>query len=109
MKMNAWVILALAIVCEVSATTSLKYAALSQNRLFIAVFVLLMGASFALVYQAMKTIDLNTAYAVWAGLGLVIVSLVGFVVFKEEISLVKILCIALIVMGVVGLKLLSKA
>lgn len=57
----------------------------------------------------MKTIDLNTAYAVWAGLGLVIVSLVGFVVFKEEISLVKILCIALIVVGVVGLKLLSKA
>lgn len=107
--MNAWVVLALAIACEVSATTSLKYAVLSQNRLFIAMFVLLMGASFALVYQAMKTIDLNTAYAVWAGLGLVIVSCVGFVVFKEEISLVKILCIALIVVGVVGLKLLSKA
>lgn len=87
MKMNAWVILALAIVCEVSATTSLKYAALSQNRLFIAVFVLLMGASFALVYQAMKTIDLNTAYAVWAGLGLVIVSLVDLWCLKKKSAL----------------------
>ncbi|MGX2985147.1 DMT family transporter [Helicobacter sp. 23-1048] len=107
--MNAWIILSFAILCEVSATTALKYSAISGSKIFIAGFVLLMGVSFALLYQAIKTIDLSTAYAVWSGIGLVLVSCVGFVVFREQVSAIKILCIALILIGVVGLKLLSKA
>lgn len=105
--MNAWIILAFAILCEVCATSSLKYAATSENKLFIIAFVVLMGSSFALLYQAIKVIDLGTAYAVWSGLGLVIVACVGFVVFKEEVSFLKILCIVFIIVGVVGLKYLS--
>ena len=107
--MNAWIILVFAIFCEVSATTSLKYAAMGGNKLFLCVFTLLMGASFALVFQAIKTIDLSIAYAVWSGVGLVLVGIVGFVVFREEVSAVKLLCMAMIIIGVVGLKLLSKA
>ena len=107
--MNAWIILSFAILCEVSATTALKYSAISGGKIFIMGFVLLMGASFALVYQAIKTIDLGVAYAIWSGVGLVLVSCVGFVVFREQVSAIKILCIALILIGVVGLKLLSKA
>lgn len=105
--MNAWIILALAILCEVCATSSLKYAATSGNKLFIIAFAVLIGSSFALVYQVIKVIDLGTAYAVWSGLGLVLVACVGFVVFKEELSLLKVLCIAFIIIGVVGLKYLS--
>lgn len=105
--MNAWIILALAILCEVCATSSLKYAATSENKLFIIAFALLMSSSFALVYQAIKVIDLGTAYAVWSGVGLVLVACVGFVIFKEELSFLKVLCIAFIIIGVVGLKYLS--
>ena len=107
--MNAWILLGFAICCEVCATTSLKYSAIGGNKLFIVVFALLMGASFALVFQAIKSIDLSIAYAVWSGVGLVLVGVVGFVVFREEISAMKLLCMAMIIIGVVGLKLLSKA
>lgn len=107
--MNAWIMLGFAIVCEVCATSSLKYSAISGNKLFIVLFALFMSASFALVFQAIKTIDLSIAYAIWSGVGLVIVGIVGFVVFREEVSAVKLLCMAVIICGVVGLKLLSKA
>lgn len=105
--MNSWIILAFGILFETAATASLKYSAVSENKLFIIAFAVLMGTSFALVYQAIKVIDLSTAYAVWSGLGLVLTACVGFLVFKEEVSLIKILCIALIIVGVVGLKYLS--
>ena len=107
--MNAWFLLGFAICCEVCATTSLKYAATGGNKLFLCVFALLMGASFAFMFQAIKSIDLSIAYAIWSGVGLVLVGIVGFVVFREEVSAIKLLCIAMIIIGVVGLKLLSKA
>lgn len=107
--MNAWIVLGVAIACEICATSSLKYSAISGNKLFIALFALFMGASFALLFQAIKSIDLSIAYAVWSGVGLVLVGVVGFVVFREEVSVIKLLCMALIIIGVVGLKLLSKA
>ena len=107
--MNAWIILVFAIFCEVCATSSLKYSAISGNKLFIALFALFMSASFALVFQTIKSIDLSIAYAVWSGVGLVLVGIVGFVVFREEISVVKLLCMVMIICGVVGLKLISKA
>lgn len=107
--MNAWIVLAFAIFCEVCATSSLKYSAISGNKLFIVLFAFFMSASFALVFQAIKSIDLSIAYAVWSGVGLVLVGIVGFVVFREEVSVVKLLCMALIIIGVVGLKLISKA
>lgn len=107
--MNAWIVLGVAIVCEICATSSLKYSAVSGNKLFIAVFAVLMSTSFALVFQAIKTIDLSIAYAVWSGVGLVLVGVVGFVVFREEVSAIKLLCMAMIIIGVVGLKLISKA
>ena len=105
--MRAWIFLAFAIICEVCATSSLKHAATSDSKVFIAVFAVMMGASFALVFQAIKVIELGTAYAVWSGLGLTITALIGFVVFKEQVSVAKVLCLCLIIIGVVGLRYLS--
>lgn len=107
--MNAWFLLGFAICAEVCATTSLKYSAISGNKLFIVAFAMLMSVSFALLFQAIKSIDLSIAYAVWSGVGLVLVGIVGFVIFREEMSAIKIICIAMIIIGVVGLKLISKA
>lgn len=63
--------------------------------------------SFQLLVQAMETIPLATAYAVWTGIGTVGAAIVGMIFFKESRSLVRIGCILGIIFAVVGLKLVS--
>ncbi|MCE2926233.1 MAG: multidrug efflux SMR transporter [Rickettsiales bacterium] len=64
-----------------------------------------MVASFYLLAQAIKVIPVGTAYAVWVGIGASGVALVSMVLFKEPATMIRLVCIALIVGGVVGLKL----
>jgi small multidrug resistance pump len=61
------------------------------------------GFSFAAFTLALKRIDLSFAYAVWAGLGVLLIGTIGIVYFKEPISVVKAVSMVLIVAGVVGL------
>ena len=55
---------------------------------------------------ALKKLPLGTAYAIWTGFGVVGTTLLGMIIFHEAFSLMKIICIALIVGGIVGLKVL---
>ncbi len=66
-----------------------------------------MIASFYLLAQAIKVIPVGTAYAVWVGIGASGVALVSMVLFKEPATALRLVCIALIVAGVVGLKLIE--
>ncbi|MDX2112991.1 MAG: multidrug efflux SMR transporter [Alphaproteobacteria bacterium] len=66
-----------------------------------------MVASFYLLAQAIKVIPVGTAYAVWVGIGASGVALVSMVLFKEPATMLRLVCIALIVAGVVGLKLIE--
>lgn len=61
--------------------------------------------SFAFLSQALKTIPMGTAYAVWTGIGAVGIAVVGIVWLKEPADLARVLCIMLIIGGIVGLKL----
>ena len=67
------------------------------------------GISLWLLTQAMRTIPVGTAYAIWTGIGVVGVATLGVVLFSESASPARLGCIALIVAGVVGLKLFSPA
>lgn len=100
-----WVYLVLAIVLEVAGTTSMK---LSEGftRLYpsVAIFVLY-GLAFASLTLALKSFDVSVAYAVWAGLGVALISLVGVLYFGEPLTVLKLGSLALIVAGVVGLNL----
>lgn len=58
--------------------------------------------------MALKELPLGTAYAMWTGFGIVGTSILGVVLFHEKLSLPQVICILLIVVGIVGLKLLSK-
>lgn len=58
---------------------------------------------------ALKTIEVGIAYAVWAGVGTVLVAIIGIVAFAESTSWVKIFCITLVVAGVIGLHLADSA
>jgi quaternary ammonium compound-resistance protein SugE len=64
-------------------------------------------ASIFLLTHALRTLPAATAYAVWTGIGAVGVALLGIVLFGESAAPQRLLCIALIVAGIVGLRLLE--
>jgi quaternary ammonium compound-resistance protein SugE len=64
-------------------------------------------ASMALLGLSLQTLPLGTAYAVWTGIGTVGTAVLGIVLFREPATAVRLLCIALIVAGIVGLKVAS--
>jgi quaternary ammonium compound-resistance protein SugE len=64
-------------------------------------------ASLSLLGVALRTLPLGTAYAVWTGIGSVGTAVLGIVLFREPATAMRLICIALIVAGIVGLKLAS--
>jgi len=103
------VYLAAAILLEICGTTSLK---LSDGFTRIGpsgAVVLCYVASFALLSLALRGIELSIAYAVWSGVGTAVVAAIGILWFGENADLWKLLCLALIVIGVAGLHLSESA
>ncbi len=107
--MAHWLMLALAIVFEVAGTTSMKLSA-GFTRLLpsVAIFVCY-GLAFYFLTLALRRIDLGVAYAIWAGLGTVLVAVVGWGLFGERMGALKLASLGLIVIGVVGLHLADGA
>ncbi|AJY49522.1 DMT family transporter [Halomonas sp. KO116] len=102
-----FVYLVLAIVAEVIATSALK-ASMGFTRPLPSVVVVGYGLAFYLLSLVLRTLPVGVAYAIWAGLGIVLVTLVGIVVFGEKPDLPAVLGISLIVAGVVLLQVFSK-
>lgn len=106
--MTNWVFLAMAIVAEVVATSSLK-ASEGFTRLWPSVVVVVgYGVAFYLLGLALRTIPVGTAYAIWAGLGIVLVAAAGWLVFGQKLDAWGIVGMMLIVSGVFVLNVLSK-
>ena len=85
------------------ATTSLKQSEGFTKPLWSVVVVVGYGLSFFLMAQALKTIPVSVAYAVWSGAGTAVVAAIGMVFLGEPVSLMKVAGVALIVAGVVVL------
>lgn len=103
--MKYWLILLLAILLEVAGTTSMKLSnGFTKVVPSIAMFVLYLLSLVALTY-ALKRFDMSIAYAIWSGVGTALITIVGFYLFKEPVSIVKILSIGLVILGVLGLHL----
>jgi small multidrug resistance pump len=103
------VYLTAAIVLEICGTTSLK---LSEGFTRIGpsgAVILCYVVSFALLSLALRGIELSIAYAIWSGVGTAVVAAVGIVWFGESAGVWKLLCLALIVLGVAGLHLTERA
>ena len=107
--MHAWVALALAIVAEVIATSALKASAGFTRLLPSLLVVSGYGAAFYLLGLTLKSIPIGIAYAVWSGVGTVLIVLIGLLVFRQKIDLAGVIGIALIVAGVLVLNLLSRS
>ncbi|WP_280547716.1 MULTISPECIES: SMR family transporter [unclassified Halomonas] len=99
--------LALAIVAEVIATSALKASA-GFTRLWPSVTVVVgYGLAFYLLALVLRTMPVGIAYAFWAGLGIVLVTLVGILVYGEKPDLPALLGLAMIVGGVVVIQVFS--
>ena len=103
-----WIILITAGLFEVVWATALKMSNGFKNPLADVVCISGMVLSFWFLSIAMKTLPMGTAYAVWTGIGAVGGVVVGIVGFGESASALRIASAALIVAGIVGLKLASK-
>jgi len=101
----AWIYLILAILFEVTGTTSMKFADGFQNLVPSVVIFVCYGISIALLTLAVRTIDISVAYALWAAIGIVIISSIGIFWFNEPVTAWKIVSIATIIIGVVSLQL----
>lgn len=102
-----WLILFVAGLFEVGWAIGLKYTH-GFTRLWPSVFtVLAMAVSLFLLAQALRTLPIGTAYAVWTGVGAVGTAVLGIVLFSEPATAMRLGCIALIVTGIVGLKFAS--
>ena len=106
--MNAYFYLAIAIVAEVVATASMK----AVKGLSTPLPLLLMVGGYALAFWMLalvvRTVPIGIAYAVWAGLGIVLISLAALVIYGQKLDLPAMLGMALIVAGVVVIQLFSK-
>lgn len=104
----SYLYLAIAIIAEVIATSSLKASA-EFTKLWPSVAVVLgYGTAFYFMTLALRHIPLGITYAIWSGLGIVLVTVVGAVVYNEKPDVPALIGMGLIIAGVVVINLFSK-
>ena len=106
--MKNWLILFIAIVAEVIATSALKSSEGFTKPIASIVVVLGYMIAFYCLSLTLKTIPVGIAYAVWSGVGIVLITTVAWIVFDQKLDVWGIVGIALIMSGVLILNLLSK-
>jgi len=103
----AWTYLLIAGLLEIGWAVGLKYSEGFTRPWPSAVTIATMVASMYLLAVAVRTLPIGTAYAVWVGIGAAGTAVLGMVLFNEPRDAARMLCLALIVAGVVGLKFLE--
>ncbi len=103
-----WIMLILAGVFEVTWACAMKYS--NGFTVIIPTVITIIGylASAVFLALALKRLPLGTAYAMWTGFGIIGTTVLGVLLFNEKLSVPQVGCVILIVIGIVGLKLLSK-
>ena len=105
----AWICLLIAALFEIAWAVGMKHSH-GFTRLWPTVYTFAASlVSFVLLAQATKTLPLGTSYAVWTGIGAAGTAAMGILWFGESANLTRLICIALIVAGVIGLKLNAPA
>jgi len=103
----SWIYLFIAGLFEIGWAVGLKYTA-GFTKLWPSVITIIgMILSFYFLSNAIKTIPIGTAYAIWTGIGAVGTAILGMILFGESKELIRIFFIFLIVVGIVGLKIFS--
>lgn len=102
----AWIYLIVAGLCEIGWPLGLKLSQITAHKIIWILFaVVSMSFSGLFLWLAQKSIPMGTAYAVWTGIGAVGAFIVGILLFKDPATMFRILSVALIVIGIIGLRL----
>ncbi|ERI06647.1 DMT family transporter [Aneurinibacillus aneurinilyticus] len=101
----AWLYLIFAGLEEVVAVMAMKYIGKGKKAVPITIMVVGFAFSFFCLSQAMQTLPPGVAYAVWAGIGTVGITLAGLLWFKEKYELPQFISLGLLIIGIIGLKL----
>jgi small multidrug resistance pump len=105
----SWFYLAIAIAAEIVATTALK-ASEGFSRLYPSIFTCIgYGIAFYCLALALRTIPVGVAYAIWSGAGIVAISIIGYVLFRQSLDFAAVTGIGLIVAGVIVLNVFSRS
>lgn len=102
--MLQWLALAMAVIAEVSGTTMMKWIGQNESLTGYALLFALIGLSYFFLSKAITRIPLSTAYAAWEGVGLVAITVIGCLLFKESLTVAKLLGISTILLGIFLLK-----
>ena len=103
----AWAYLAVAGLFEIGWAVGLKFSDGFSRPVPSLLTVVAMGFSLWFLSVAMRVIPVGTAYAVWTGIGAVGVAILGMVLFGESREVARLVCLFLIIVGILGLKLVS--
>ena len=103
--MQHWFYLLLAILLEVAGTTSMKLSQGFTKPIPSVLIFVFYALSFTALTFALRRLDMSVTYAVWSGLGTVLIALIGVIYFHEQMTSLKTISIALIIIGVIGLNL----
>lgn len=104
-----WFFLALAIISEIIGTTALKMSNGFTKVTPSIIVVICYCSAFFFLSLTLKYIPVGIAYAIWSGIGIVVISLIGFWGFNQKLDLPAIVGIILIVTGVIVINLFSKS
>ena len=102
-----WMFLFIAGLFEISWAVGLKFTHGFTQLIPSVLTVAGMVASFYFLSLALKNLPLGTAYAIWTGIGTIGTVIFGIVLFKEPVTAMRLICIALIISGITGLKLIT--
>lgn len=103
----AWAFLGIAGMLEIAFAFGMKWSD-GFTRLTPALFTIVTGVSSVILLSlALRTLPVGTGYAVWTGIGAVGTAILGILVLGDSAAPMRIVCIALILVGIIGLKLVS--
>src|SRR5262245_28976353 len=107
--MVSWIYLFIAIGTEVIGTSALKASEGFTKTIPIVIEIVAYSASFYFLSRTLKTMPVGIAYAVWSGIGIVLITAVGWFAFGQKLDFAGITGIALITVGVIVLNLASRS
>ncbi|WP_052282524.1 multidrug/spermidine efflux SMR transporter subunit MdtJ [Kluyvera genomosp. 1] len=99
-----WILLALAIVAEITGTLSMKWASVSDGNTGFILMLVMIALSYIFLSFAVKKIALGVAYALWEGIGILLITLFSVMLFDESLTIMKAAGLATLVAGIVLIK-----
>lgn len=105
----SWVYLSIAIMAEIIATSALKSAAGFSRLIPSLITVVGYSIAFYCLSLSLRSIPVGVAYAVWSGVGIVAISLIGVLFFKQHLDTPALIGIGFIIVGVLVLNIFSKS